>query len=141
MGGRVAILGTVFFGIIISLYHREHGRPHFHVTYSEYDATIDIECGKVLAGKLPWRALARVRKWRKLHDVELMEDWRLVSPLRAFAANTLISAERATCGNSATAAAANRTPRRIALELSCMRCPPPRWLRTSQTVAACRLGS
>jgi len=40
-------------------------------------AQIDISTGRVIEGGLPRRALALVRKWRKLHIPELMEDWKL----------------------------------------------------------------
>ena len=66
-----------FLGIIIAMYHREHGVPHFHVAYSEYDATIDIATGGILSGKRPRKVLARMRKWRDLHHDELIADWRL----------------------------------------------------------------
>ena len=66
-----------FFGIIIAMYHREHGVPHFHAIYGEHDVTIAIETGEVLVGKLPRRALARVLKWRKLHLEELRSNWQM----------------------------------------------------------------
>ena len=31
-----------FFGIIITMYHREHGSPHFHAWYSGNEITVDI---------------------------------------------------------------------------------------------------
>jgi hypothetical protein len=64
-----------FFGIVISIFHREHGRPHFHAAYGEFEAVIDIENGKVLSGRLPTRALALVIEWHAGHRRELQEDW------------------------------------------------------------------
>jgi uncharacterized protein DUF2442/uncharacterized protein DUF4160 len=32
-----------FYGIVIAMYHREHGRPHFHAGYAEHRATIAID--------------------------------------------------------------------------------------------------
>lgn len=66
-----------FFGIIIRVHFREHPPPHFHAVYGEYVAQVEISTGRVLEGKLPRRVLALVRKWRKLHVDELMDDWRL----------------------------------------------------------------
>src|SRR6266487_4778419 len=37
-----------FFGIVIGIFYREHGRPHFHAVYGESEATIDIESGNVI---------------------------------------------------------------------------------------------
>jgi Domain of unknown function (DUF4160) len=68
---------SYFYGIFIRIYFREHPPPHFHALYGEYVAQIDIATGKVIEGELPRRALALVRRWRKLHIEELMEDWQL----------------------------------------------------------------
>lgn len=68
-----------FLGIIIAMYHREHGVPHFHVTYGEYDAVIDVATGKVLSGNLPRRVLRKVRTWRDLHLAELEANARLAA--------------------------------------------------------------
>lgn len=49
-----------FFGIVIGVFYREHGRPHFHAVYGECEAVIDIETGDVISGELPKRALSLV---------------------------------------------------------------------------------
>jgi hypothetical protein len=64
-----------FYGIVIAMYYREHGRPHFHATYGEYDASIAIDDLEVLAGSLPARALSFVREWTLLHRGELAANW------------------------------------------------------------------
>jgi len=66
-----------FLGIIIAMYHNDHGPPHMHVVYAEHQAKIDIANGEVVDGNLPRRVLTLVRKWRKLHAEELAEAWRL----------------------------------------------------------------
>jgi len=47
-----------FFGIIIKMYfsQREHGIPHFHAIYGEYNAVFDIQTLEMLEGDLPVRA-------------------------------------------------------------------------------------
>ena len=65
-----------FYGIVIAMYHREHGRPHFHAGYAEHRATIAIDTLEILAGSLPDRALRLVREWGKLHRFELEVNWR-----------------------------------------------------------------
>ena len=72
-----------FLGIIIAMFHREHRVPHFHVTYGEYDATIEIATGSVLAGRLPRRVARAVEKWRRLHVEELNENAKLASGRKA----------------------------------------------------------
>ena len=43
---------SVFFGIVITMYWPEHGRPHFHAKYGEHGATFDIETLAMLTGEL-----------------------------------------------------------------------------------------
>ena len=51
---------STFFGILIQMYWREHGPPHFHAIYREHEAVIDIRELRVVRGRLPRRALAMV---------------------------------------------------------------------------------
>lgn len=64
-----------FFGIIISMYYKDHQPPHFHAQYGEYLAGIRIQDFSVFEGKLPPRALGLVIEWASMHRDELMEDW------------------------------------------------------------------
>ncbi|HEX3174083.1 MAG TPA: DUF4160 domain-containing protein [Solirubrobacterales bacterium] len=64
-----------FYGIVIAMYYREHGPPHFHVRYADCDACIDIETSRLLVGWLPPRALRLVREWASLHRDELAANW------------------------------------------------------------------
>ena len=66
-----------FFGIVIGIFYREHGRPHFHAVYGESEAVIDIETGQLISGKLPNRALSLVAEWQADHKAELKENWEL----------------------------------------------------------------
>lgn len=65
-----------FLGVVIGMFHREHGPPHFHAVYGEYRITVEIESGRV-SGRFPKRALEFVLEWTKLHRRELLENWRL----------------------------------------------------------------
>jgi hypothetical protein len=51
--------------------------PHFHATYGDDEALIDLESLGVLAGYLPQRALRLVRLWARQHRDELRVDWDL----------------------------------------------------------------
>jgi uncharacterized protein DUF4160 len=76
-----------FLGIVIGMFYREHGPPHFHASYGEYEITVGIEDG-VVRGQFPGRALRHVLEWHALHQEELREDWRLAherKPLRSIA--------------------------------------------------------
>ena len=65
-----------FFGIVIYIFYREHGVPHFHARYAGDQAVIAIEDLTVLEGKLPPRALGLVIEWATLHQGELADIWR-----------------------------------------------------------------
>ena len=61
---------STFFGILIQMYWREHGPPHFHAIYGEHEAVIDIRELRVVRGRLPRRALAMVIEWAFDHRDE-----------------------------------------------------------------------
>lgn len=73
---------SVFFGIVIQMFWREHGPPHFHAVYAEYEAIIDIRELRVARGSLPGRALMLVIEWATEHQDALMENWQLCSHLK-----------------------------------------------------------
>ena len=66
-----------FFGIIIATYYNDHRPPHFHASYGEHQAVVDVATGSVVAGKLPARAAALVEEWRKRYKSDLERNWAL----------------------------------------------------------------
>lgn len=70
---------SIFYGIVIQMFWREHGPPHFHALYAEHEATVDLRELRVLEGSLPRRAMALVLEWAAEHRDELMENWNLCS--------------------------------------------------------------
>ena len=66
-----------FYGILIQMYFADHGPPHFHALYAEFEALIDIRTFETMGGNLPDRAMALVLEWAQQHRDELMEDWKL----------------------------------------------------------------
>jgi len=66
-----------FYGIVIAMYYREHGVPHFHALYGEHEASIAIESLEALRGYLPPRALRLVKQWAYMHRGELLQNWNL----------------------------------------------------------------
>ena len=54
---------SVFYGIVIQMFWREHPPPHFHALYGEYEVQIDLRDLSVLRGTLPRRAMALVLEW------------------------------------------------------------------------------
>ena len=72
-----------FFGIVIAMYRREHGPPHLHARYGDYEISVVIETGEV-RGRFPRTALRLVSEWTDLHREELMEFWRLAGDDKPF---------------------------------------------------------
>ena len=64
-----------FFGIVIRMFFNDHEPPHFHTTYGEFEALVEIDTLGVYRGQLPRRALALVLEWAALHREELKQDW------------------------------------------------------------------
>ena len=65
-----------FLGIVIAMYYRDHGPPHFHALYCEFEASVSITTGE-LNGDLPKRALSIVQEWRLAHRNDLLSAWSL----------------------------------------------------------------
>lgn len=66
---------STFFGIVIRMFYREHGVPHFHAEYQGQQATFTVN-GEVLAGTISSRtALRLVKDWSLAHQVELEANW------------------------------------------------------------------
>ena len=71
---------SMFYGIIIRMYlldRKHHNLPHIHARFAEYEASIGIGEGEILAGELPRKQLRLVQAWIELHRDELMADWEL----------------------------------------------------------------
>lgn len=64
-----------FYGIVIRMFLKEHGVPHFHAYFGDAAAQIEIDTGRPLGGTLPRRALGLVEEWTQLHRDELLANW------------------------------------------------------------------
>lgn len=68
---------TRFYGIVIKLIYMDEGqhhKPHIHVYYGEYTASVGID-GELLAGSLPIKQLRLVQAWLILHEDEVYAAW------------------------------------------------------------------
>ncbi len=65
-----------FYGILIKLYFREHGVPHFHALYGEYNGVFEIETLEMIEGDLPQRAQKLVREWASGYQNDLIKMWK-----------------------------------------------------------------
>jgi len=53
---------SIFFGIVIRMYHDDHPPPHFHAAYQGFEAFVAISDGEIIHGSLPHKA-ARPQGW------------------------------------------------------------------------------
>ena len=70
----------MFYGIIVQLFffdNDKHNRPHIHIRYNEFKASVAIDTAEVLAGEIPKRQLRMVQAWVEIHRDELMANWNL----------------------------------------------------------------
>ena len=73
---------SLFYGIAIQMFWRDHPPPHFHASYAEFEAQIALD-GTLLHGSLPPRIMAMVREWALKNQGELFEAWEACSNGRA----------------------------------------------------------
>jgi hypothetical protein len=66
---------SIFFGIVIRMYHDDHPPPHFHASYQGFEAFVAVETGEILQGRLPKKAQRLVRQWALDHREQLMANW------------------------------------------------------------------
>jgi hypothetical protein len=52
--------------------HERHRRPHVDVRGPGFDATLDVETGELLAGRMPPQLLAEVRRLLRRHRREAL---------------------------------------------------------------------
>lgn len=64
-----------FYGILIKMYFREHGVPHFHAIYAEFNGVFDLTTLEMIEGDLPPRAQCLVHDWAELYKDELQRMW------------------------------------------------------------------
>ena len=66
---------STFFGVVIRMYYREHGVPHFHAEYQGEQAAFTFD-GALLAGTIGSRTARRlIREWTFAHRAELQANW------------------------------------------------------------------
>jgi len=61
-----------FYGILIKMYFREHGAPHFHAIYN---GVFEVTTLEMIEGDLPPRAQRLVRDWAEQYKDELQRMW------------------------------------------------------------------
>lgn len=64
-----------FDGLKIKFYYDEHPPPHFHATFGEFEAQIDIGTLTVIEGDLPMPQLRKLRDWAAPRLARLAAAW------------------------------------------------------------------
>jgi len=68
---------SIFFGLIIRMYYKDHQPPHIHVQYQSNNAVIDILTGNMTEGNLSTPQLRYVQAWVEIHRDDLFANWEL----------------------------------------------------------------
>ena len=66
-----------FYNLVIRMLYadnRQHNKPHVHVLYAEYEASVGID-GELLAGSLPAKQMRILSAWLAIHEDELYAAW------------------------------------------------------------------
>lgn len=71
-----------FANCAIEIYNREHGRPHFHVIFSNGDrCSVDIVTLELLGGEIkPSARLREALRWAAENRAVLLAYWREANP-------------------------------------------------------------
>jgi len=66
---------SMFFGIIIRMFHNDHNPPHFHADYQGQRGIFDFS-GQMIKGNLKSnRARKLIKEWALLNQQNLKENW------------------------------------------------------------------
>lgn len=64
-----------FFGIIITMFYRDHAPPHFHVRYGGRRARFSLGPLRLVEGRLSPRVIGLVIEWALIHEDAILENW------------------------------------------------------------------
>ncbi len=67
---------SMFYGIVIRMYWKDHEPPHFHAEYQGHRATYSLD-GERREGNMPNKQDRLISAWALLHADELMANWEL----------------------------------------------------------------
>ena len=66
---------SIFFGIVVRMWHDDHPPAHIHAEYQGFEALVSIDTGEVIQGKLPTKAARILKEWCATHNEELRNNW------------------------------------------------------------------
>ncbi len=68
---------SIFDGIKISMFYRDHQPPHFHAARGDEEAEIGIDPIMIIEGGLSRTTRSKVFEWAAIHQAELRANWEL----------------------------------------------------------------
>jgi hypothetical protein len=66
---------TRFYGITIKMYFNEHGIPHFHALYGDYNGVFNIQTLEMIEGDLPNKAQKLIEEWAESYKDDMQKMW------------------------------------------------------------------
>lgn len=75
---------SVFYGIIIQMYWREHPPAHFHAFYQGFEAMFSIDTGELVEGRMSPGPRRIIKEWTLRHQAELQVNWQKSKNHQAF---------------------------------------------------------
>jgi Domain of unknown function (DUF4160) len=72
---------SIFFGIVVQMYWRDHPPAHFHAYYQGFEGLFSIEIGELIAGQMSLGPKRIIKAWTLRHQQELIENWERCSSM------------------------------------------------------------
>jgi hypothetical protein len=70
---------SMFFGIIVRMFHNEHNPPHFRAEYQGQRGVFSID-GNIIKGNITSKTAKKlIHEWALLHQDEIMQNWQKAS--------------------------------------------------------------
>jgi hypothetical protein len=66
---------SIFFGIIVQMYWRDHAPPHVHAFYQGQEALFAISNGDIIAGRFSPTATRLMQEWIARNRDGLLANW------------------------------------------------------------------
>jgi len=66
---------SIFFGIVIRMYFREHEPKHFHAEYQALEGKFDFDGNQLVGNIRSKNALGLIQQWAQLNRAALEVNW------------------------------------------------------------------
>ena len=66
---------SIFFGIVIRMYFREHEPKHFHAEHQALEGKFDFDGNQLVGNITSKNALGLIRQWAQLNRAALEVNW------------------------------------------------------------------